>query len=197
MTDKFWAEDIFVLNRNDRYLDFFPTNEMTYEEQLNAITRFSLYLSVLLSLYKSNIKFLLISIIVMVFTIILYQKDEKIQSIRTPTKANPYMNYLPYDYETGDFNTKRPEKVNKKLLYDDLPIAANEPHDEVYGNYNFYPVSGADTLPNERGELVDWLSHEMNEKQERGNYFNDLRRGSQVFSYTDPKDLQTLNITPV
>jgi len=78
--DKFWLENISVLYKNNNYLHFFPTMEMTRIEQLNAITRLCIYYIVLLVLFKQNRVYLGLPIIIIILTLIIYfiyKNDEK------------------------------------------------------------------------------------------------------------------------
>ena len=54
--DKFWANDPWILIKNDRLLEFFITPDQTQVERLNAITRFGIYTSILLAWYHNNPK---------------------------------------------------------------------------------------------------------------------------------------------
>ena len=72
----FWLNDPTVLYSNGNYLIFFPTVEMTRVEQLNAITRFCIYLLILsLITNKSNL-WIQIPIVIIIFVIIVYKMFE-------------------------------------------------------------------------------------------------------------------------
>ena len=53
--DEFWYNDPLILINKNRLDEFFPTYDMTLEEQLNAFTRLLLYISVSLFLFRKNI----------------------------------------------------------------------------------------------------------------------------------------------
>ena len=44
----FWLDDLTVLYNNQNYIKFVPTSDMSRIEQLNALTRFCIYLLILL-----------------------------------------------------------------------------------------------------------------------------------------------------
>lgn len=52
--DQFWGNSYGSLYRPDRLIEFFPTANMSFEERLNAITRLSVYLGLVLFLYTTR-----------------------------------------------------------------------------------------------------------------------------------------------
>lgn len=68
----FWMDDPKILYTNNGYLQFIPNNEMSRVEQLNAVTRFCIYLSILLLLFKKPSAWFYLPITVILFTVILY-----------------------------------------------------------------------------------------------------------------------------
>ena len=48
----FWKDNISILYDYEYMMDFFPTKTQTKDEQLNAIMRLSIYITILLFLYK-------------------------------------------------------------------------------------------------------------------------------------------------
>ncbi len=73
MNDPFWINNIHVLYCNNNYLKFVPTSTMSFNEKLNAITRFLIYFIILIVLFQSNSYWIIISISVICF-IVLYFK---------------------------------------------------------------------------------------------------------------------------
>lgn len=72
----FWMDDPFILFKNDNYIKFVPTNEMTRIEQLNSITRFSIYFIILLIMFKKNVKWLYVPFFSIIITVFLYNIHE-------------------------------------------------------------------------------------------------------------------------
>ena len=131
--DPFWLNDIKILFQSNRIIEFIPTNDMTYDEKLNSIMRFSIYLSVLLFLYKGNYLIFYIPIFLGVFTYLLYDNNKKNElnkehynaninkqidnridrsvlgkssnECQRPSYNNPLMNVLPTDIK---YRPKRP-----------------------------------------------------------------------------------------
>lgn len=71
--EKFWLDDYKILYIKDNYLKFFPDKNMTKIQQLNAITRFSIYLFVLLFTFNVNEKWILLPIFLVIFSIVLFK----------------------------------------------------------------------------------------------------------------------------
>jgi len=66
----FWTSDPTVLYKNRNYLSFFPSSNMTRVEQFNAITRFCIYLLILLLITKRSMILVQITILIIVFVTI-------------------------------------------------------------------------------------------------------------------------------
>ena len=126
-TDPIWINNFQILL--NKPVDFFPTKSQTNEERLNAIVRLSLYISILLSVYHSNIKYLSCFVFILFLTYIIYDNHpisktsistntsdksdvEQIDGTITnkpvvctkPTTANPFMNFTMQDFMTFDEN---------------------------------------------------------------------------------------------
>ncbi len=69
----FWFNNYKILF--DNYTKFFPTFDMSREQQLNSITRFSFYLLMLLLFFKYNHKWLYLPITLIALTVVLYHID--------------------------------------------------------------------------------------------------------------------------
>lgn len=72
--DEIWYKDINVLFRKDRLIEFFPVSQQTLEERINSIMRLSLYVSVVLSFYHKQGKYMWMFIIMGVFTYIVHSR---------------------------------------------------------------------------------------------------------------------------
>lgn len=68
----FWADQVDVLYKNDNYLSFFPTTEMSRIEQLNALTRFCIYYTILILLFQKEIEYYYVSVILLLFIVTIY-----------------------------------------------------------------------------------------------------------------------------
>ena len=182
--DVFWYNDFSILFKYNRLDEFFPTKDMTIEEQLNSIVRLSFYISLILVIYTKNINNLYIGIIVLLFTYFSYTKsnynnkfinilerknlDKNInkKNFVGPTKDNPFMNIMIDDYKKNpnrESLNKANNYINKKL---NKEISKKFNHnlytdfDKLYNVKNaqrqFYtnPVT---TIPNEQTKFANWL----------------------------------------
>lgn len=70
--EEFWLDDITELYKNNNYVRFFPKYKSTRIEQMNAITRFSFYLILLILLFSSNYEWLYLPITLMVLIVFLH-----------------------------------------------------------------------------------------------------------------------------
>ena len=59
--DPIWYKNVDILFSKNRLDEFFPTKDQTLEEKLNAIMRLSVYISILLSVYNKNYKYLYVA----------------------------------------------------------------------------------------------------------------------------------------
>jgi hypothetical protein len=66
MKDKFWFEDPTILFNNNRLLHFVPNINMDFNEKLNSISRFSIYLTLLIYIYIVEI------IIIYIYQLLFY-----------------------------------------------------------------------------------------------------------------------------
>ena len=68
----FWTVDPTILYNDQKYLEFIPTINMTRVEQLNSITRFCIYLLILVIITNKSDIWIQIPIVIIIFIIILY-----------------------------------------------------------------------------------------------------------------------------
>jgi hypothetical protein len=158
LPDQFWTDDPQILFNSSRLIEFFPTQDMSTQEKLNALTRFVIYLSILLFIIYRNYTVLFIAIIASTIIYIINYNDTKNQ-VKTqeqfedrikeklnidkntpikvnemgdicqlPTPNNPYMNVLITDYTD---NPNRPPAC----AYND---EQSKEQTEKYFNHNLY-----------------------------------------------------------
>jgi hypothetical protein len=104
MSDPFWLNDPSILFASDKWYNFVPIANMTVSQALNSVTRFSVYLSILMTISKGCVNYLLIAPATMVITYILYTLFPNGKVLETfvsgyhgeektrPTQDNPFMN---------------------------------------------------------------------------------------------------------
>ncbi len=76
-SDQFWLEDFSILFNKSKISQFFPNAEMTLVEKLNAITRLSIILSIVLYLITKNYNYFFIMILTMLFTVFIYKTQKE------------------------------------------------------------------------------------------------------------------------
>tara|TARA_B100001093_G_C26594674_1_gene913131 strand:+ start:182 stop:895 length:714 start_codon:yes stop_codon:yes gene_type:complete len=206
--DEFWYNDPLILINKNRLDEFFPTYDMTLEEQLNAFTRLLLYISVSLFLFRKNINYIYIFIFGLVFTFLIYKYSgdnpfktnienfypnyrKNVKYIK-PTIDNPFMNVQHNDYiknpnreaisKLNNYNNKEINNlIDQKFnfnLYKDVS--------DIFGKNNsqrqFYtmPVT---TIPNKQTKFANWLYNnpencKINNNACYKNTYNNLKASS-------------------
>jgi hypothetical protein len=207
--DKFWFDDPEILVRYDRLSEFFPTLDQSLNEKLNSIVRLSLYISVVLGMYKADWKYLLIFAITLMFTYFIYatnqnntehftehfaDKQQTKPEVTLPTKENPFMNKLfgdkpdkPPAIKYTFNNTENNKKIEKQIddnfnenLYKDVG--------DVFGKNNsqreFYTMPSTSN-PDDREGFQNWLYRDYNEhckeNTENCQVYDDLKRNKTMF----------------
>jgi hypothetical protein len=158
----FWYSDPSVLFSKDTWYVFVPTASMTVTEALNAVVRFSTYLSVLLFVTTMDPLYLIIIPVVMLVTIFLNQWFPQARKITEsfvssyvgeetsrPTPDNPFMNASLVDILD---NPNRPpaadvtrmdvrDQVNKAFtMTSNLYMDTTDVFDLVQAQRNFHTV---------------------------------------------------------
>lgn len=185
--DLFWLNKPNILIDPKRLNEFFPHPNMTEIEQLNAITRFTIYLGILLALIKLNFNYLYIPIVGFIVTFCIYNNKPKLKNKENqdkyelyknkskrnknvlyvkPTYDNPFMNPSISDIN----NNPNREAYSKKSFIDNIEIK-KEIEDKF--NYNLYQDAGdvfnksnsqrqfyttpVTTIPNKQDDFANWL----------------------------------------
>jgi hypothetical protein len=128
----FWTKDPNIIFNQKYIFEFFPTESMTYEQKLNAVTRTVILLTVIGFAWTKNLRLLFISAITLfaIFALDFYHNKEKINNqmkrenfdnpamstltengivipadvFAPPTPENPFENVMMTDY---DFNPNK------------------------------------------------------------------------------------------
>lgn len=133
MSEQIWYLDLTHFLTSKNFYQMLPTQEMSLEQKLNALLRFFLYLSIVLSLVMVNAKYLFIGIIAAIVSYIVYQFEQRDRSTaekfledktldivdnklctRT-TIDNPFMNPSIVDIK---YNPERPAACNIESVKD-------------------------------------------------------------------------------
>jgi hypothetical protein len=75
----FWAEDPNIMFNQKYIMEFFPTETMTYNQKLNAVSRTIIFLSITSFLFNQNMRILVISGLVLgsIYALFLYHTREE------------------------------------------------------------------------------------------------------------------------
>jgi hypothetical protein len=155
----FWLNDISVLYKNNNYLRFVPTKDMTRIEQLNAVTRLCIYYIIILLLMGKTNKWLQLPIILLILLVIFYKffiydkqgQLEELTRMKEPVKGEIDRNGTViesgyYDSDNQLFLDKYSTAINKnnhpKYTIDEMKEFENgscrrPTNDNPFMNYNF------------------------------------------------------------
>ena len=174
--DPFWKDDITILMDKHRLVEFVPTSDMTTNEKLNALTRMSLYLGILLTfIYKSSgpiyIPLIAATIIYLVHSHYPLKDGDGDQEggagdgadqVQMPTKDNPFMNVLMTDYAdnpqrnpAGDVDINEVKQQINDNFSEGLYKDVNNVWDKNNSQRQFY-TNPATTIPNDRDSFMKW-----------------------------------------
>lgn len=162
MSETFWYTDPSVLFNKDSWYKFVPTPQMTVPAALNAVVRFTTYLSVLLFMTSLQPLYLVLVPVVMGLTIFLSSWFPEVKKMREsfvssyvgtsetmPSADNPFMNAPLTDIMD---NPARPpaaditrmdvrDKVNKTFAQtSNLYMDTTDVYDLVQSQRNFHTV---------------------------------------------------------
>ena len=176
MDNKIWIEDVEILFREDKLREFIPLDTMSDYEKVNAITRFSIYFSIVLYILKDDIKYFYIPFLTCIVIYFLYsvnttgQRFEDIDdsyvdikpkkaNYKLPSKNNPFMNLNITDYGTSKISKPalKGNKVNKIVssYFDKMYKNTDDLHDKETFLRQYYtmPVT---TVPDNRLKFAKW-----------------------------------------
>lgn len=136
----FWLDDVTVLYKNNGYTKFVPTSEMTRIEQLNALTRLFIYLTVVFFICDRTNEWMYIPIIGIIMCIVLYnvfevddkgKREELLRMKRKISKplssyALPDVNYRTYQVnDNGEIVTIDIDKLEAEQYRENYENAGN------------------------------------------------------------------------
>lgn len=178
MDNNIWFNDIHILFNKDRLLDIIPLKEMSNGSKINAITRFSLYLSVLLFVITGNYLnlYIVITVVIVSYLMHIFNTQEffednislensknNIKEVECdlPTKENPLMNPL-----VGDNAQKKKvacqiddnkvlKKVDKRFC-DRLYQNTSNIFSNRFEQRAFYTMPNS-KIPNDQTTFAKWL----------------------------------------
>jgi len=181
-----WTKDYKILYQDKNYIKFFPSKDMNKIEQLNALSRFSIYLFILLILFSDNINWLFIPIFILVITIFmesntnfesfynqnnnmevildnpaligtLKKKKTKSNKCTMPTKNNPFMNVIQSDYMNNPKRKPACNPLDEKVKKEIKKKFSNNLFQNTDSNNSNYYTMPSTTIPNQQNEFALWL----------------------------------------
>jgi hypothetical protein len=180
--DPFWYDDITILYKKNRMVEFVPTQEMALNEKLNALARLAIYVGVLTSIVYQNANLVLITVLGMGLSYFLYRNSSNVaeafngtddyddqisvdgngMQYQKPTKNNPFMNVLLTDYVD---NPQRPPAGNIEdpgvisEVKDKFNYGLYRNVEDIWDNANSqrqYYSNPSTTIPNDRHSFMNW-----------------------------------------
>lgn len=193
--EKIWYNDPFNIINKHNYLKFFPSSNMSFEQKLNSIMRFAIYLTILMFLLKNDPRTIYILFIVAFITFLMHitfvKNLSKTISPNTvtdtftntkcikPSSDNPFMNPLVTDLApNSQWNNEQLNACNvqdedvKQDMFNKYNEKLFRGVDDIFmngtGDRQFYTVPNTDIIPNQEG-FAQWLYGGSNFNCKSGN----------------------------
>ena len=196
MIDDIWYNNISSFFEVDKLMNFFPNDEMSFEEKLNSALRFTLYFSIAIYLINRTLTIFYLVVIMAGITYIIYSTNKKetflndedelgmFSSIKNmkkntkcsiPKKTNPFMNVLVNDYvhnperpEACDISKPTVEKKVKQYFENDLYMNIDDVFNKNSSYRQFYTTPST-TIPNDQDSFSKWLYFNEDKTCKEGN----------------------------
>ena len=181
--ESIWYRDILHFFSVSNLPKFYPTQSMTYTEQLNAIMRFSVYFSVIIFVVNRNILVFYIVVFIGLLTAFMYEMYNRNKRQRAelynklnikydkhqqrfcakPTQHNPFMNILMNEYT--EFPNRPPAcNLNQSKIKHDAENFFEQnlyrDVDDIWtrktSSRNWHTVPST-TIPSDRKAFTDWV----------------------------------------
>ena len=182
----FWLNDPANLFTKENWVRFVPTDSMTVPEALNAVVRFSVYASFLLTLMTADTNYLLFIPVVMAATAVLVQlypttqvlKEtfaNKEQRFETPRQSNPFMNVLFTDYVDDPKRRPAPPDITTAPLKESINEAFSKTTDLFMDTSDTYTLAqsarqfmtqASTTIPNDLEGFQSFLNKDNVSRKE-------------------------------
>ena len=172
----FWIHDYTILFQKDK-IQVWPTDDMTSDDKLNAISRFVILLSLLGFVLTQTLRFLWIGMATLLIIVIYYNAQMTTQEAFTketsrtvPTQKNPLMNVLlpeingnPNRGKALAYTPKTEKKIMEKVkngLDPRIYRGTNNELDLEYSMRQFY-TNPSTTVPNNQEEFANFCYGDM------------------------------------
>lgn len=146
--ERFWLSNITDLYRDNKYLNFVPTINMTREQQMNSIIRFFIYTFILMLVFKKSEKWLMIPVIGIIFVSVLYY----IFASDPETKKKEFDRIV--DLRTEQQNLIK-QHLKKEIEHDDIDKRYDITDDNGYNvdhQIGVYDSNGQIYFPNQNSD---------------------------------------------
>lgn len=184
MDTKFWLNNPKILFRKDKLLEVWPYLHMSYNEKMNATTRFIIYVSLIGYVLMNNYLILLLGVVLIVSILLIYKYNnvENFDSSNVAsldegkhTSKNPLYNVLNSDYIDNvnkdklrdEYDQKKEEEINhqtKQFIYE--ANKGNKDIGNIFKNMsdkiNFessmrqFHINPSTTIPNDQGDFLEY-----------------------------------------
>lgn len=131
----FWVDNPNILMKQDYISEFFPTDEMTFNQKLNAVTRTVIMLTILVSILTKSVRVLIGAFLTLGAIVMLHKYHKGNESFSNPaldilnknqlmkndvfdkpTSSNPFSNVLVTDYEDNPNKKPAPPSKNDSVM---------------------------------------------------------------------------------
>ncbi len=133
----FWSEDPNILLNQTYIFEFFPTSSMTYKQQLNAITRTVIILTIIIMILTPTMRVFLISLItlIMIFLMNYFKDKDTIEGLEQPedqdNDLDAYNEDEPIEKNVASFSEPTDELMESALTNVFAEPNSNNPFNNV------------------------------------------------------------------
>lgn len=150
----------------DDWHQFFPNNNLSRDQKINAIARFAIFYSLLVLIFKQDTKWLSISVVLLIISYCLgyyetFEQDNKNSLCVKPSKNNPFMNFTMSDYinnvdrlpacEYDDVKEEMRNEFRKDIVPDPADLWGTNISDR-----NFFTMPWTQVV-NDQSGFANWL----------------------------------------
>lgn len=123
----FWSENPNIIFNKDYIFEFFPTDDMTYTQKLNAITRTIIVLTILSYAYSQTPRILIIGAITIaaIYFLYIFRMQEKKKLEAFEDSALEVLKNAKFD-STDVFDTPTPDNPLSNVLLPDIDFNPNK-----------------------------------------------------------------------
>lgn len=177
----FWLNDPTILFKQKYITQLWPYSHLTYEEKLNAVTRFIIVISLLGYVLLNRIIIVVLGLIITGIIVLLYKKKEGLNNSyyavndQIIEQNNPFGNVLMTDYKfnpnkkevTTEYSPNLETSINTKIK--EFIVQENGDNNEIYNLFNnvgdqmtfeqnnrqFY-TNPSTTIPNKQDDFLSF-----------------------------------------